>query len=140
MNIEEKNERMDIFEGEARVGCVTVRYPQFSEEYKKLNSFYENIASSYIRFAEKKIPVLRKKMKFPGIFSCAYFSRVTYSDNIFVCVQSEARIYAGNELYYRKRFSNVWEIPKCTLKYLRKFGVRKSYVGYNGKELYLFGE
>ena len=136
--MQEKKEKLNIYEGENRAGYINVCYPVFPKEYKRLNYYYENIASSYVRFAEKKIPKLRKMTNRSAIITCVFFAEINYSDDNFVCIVCETRIYKGEELYFKKSFSNVWELPGCTLKYKRKFGIKRSSVGYNGRELYLF--
>lgn len=135
---EEKNERFDIFDGEKRIGCVSVRYPFFSGEYKKINLFYENLASSYIRFAEKRIPKIKTRINTDLMISCVFFCRVGCSDEEYISVRCEARTYIGNERSASKCFSNVWCLPKCRLAYKRRYGMRCSNVAYDGKEVYLF--
>lgn len=138
MKTEEKYERMDIIQGENRIGCVSVRYPVFSEKCKKINRFYEELASSYIRFAEKRIPRIKKYKTFAGSVNCVLFCKNTFVNERYLSVKCEARIYTGNERNYTKCFSNVWCLPECVLAYKRKYGIRCSNVGFNGKELYLF--
>lgn len=138
MKTEEKNERMNIMEGEKSIGSVSVRYPCFPEEYKRLNLFYKNLAFSYIRFTEKRISKIKKRLSFDGMINCVFFCRVTYADESRISVCCEARIYMGNERSSTKCFSNVWYLPGCRLAYKRRFGLRCSNVAYNGKEVYLF--
>ncbi|MBE6574436.1 MAG: hypothetical protein E7652_08620 [Ruminococcaceae bacterium] len=136
MKREEKNERMDVMEGEKRIGCVSVRYPFFHGEYQRINGFYERLASSYIRFAEKKIPKMKKKIGFEGMINFVFFCKVTYSDEKYLSIRCEARIYMENERSYTKCFSNVWSLPKCRLAYKRCLGIRRCNIQYNGKEFY----
>jgi len=136
MKAEEKNERMDIMDGEEHIGCVSVRYPYFPGEYKRINVFYEKLASSYIRFAEKNIPKIRKQSGFEGMISFMFFCKVTYSDESYISVGCEARRYIGNERLSVKSFSNVWRIPECRFVYKRCFGIRRCNIRYNGKEFY----
>ncbi|MBR5515057.1 MAG: hypothetical protein IKU52_02500 [Clostridia bacterium] len=138
MKSEEKNERIYVTDGDKSIGSICVRYPEFTNEYKKINRFYQKLALSYIHFGQKKIPKFHKGIKKP--VNCVFVAKKFYSDNNILSVRCEARIYFGNELQSKNSFSDVWKIPECHIKYLHRYGIRTSMVEYNGKELYFFNK
>ena len=138
MKAEENYERKDIYNGEKRIGIVSVRYPCFQKEFKRINRFYGDMAASYIHFAEKNIPKMKKRSSFDCVISCVLYCKVTYSDENCVSVRCEVRIYTGNEKSFVKCFSNVWYIPECRFAYKRRYLLRHNNITYNGKAFDLF--
>lgn len=136
MKFKEKSQREYIFDKDLRIGCVSIRGIDFGEEYEKISAFYDKLTAAYIEFAQKRIPEYYKK--FGKDINCVLLINLFYSNDKFLSVRYEARMYAGNELFFKKSFSNVWRLPKCRLYYKRRLLYRCRGVEYNGKELYFF--
>lgn len=124
LETKEKIERIDITDGERRIGCASVRYPVFDK--KRIDSFYQRQAEAFISYAKRK--------KLCGMLNC----RVTYEDEEIISVITEARIYKDNECLRRHRSSFVWDKRKGRLRYIRKKGIRRCNITYDGTELSIF--
>ncbi len=117
-------ERKNITDGERNIGCVSVRYPEFDK--KAIDKFYQKQAAAFISYAERK--------KLCGMLNC----RVTYEDEENTSVITESRLYKDTECVRHHKSSFVWNKNKGRLRYIRKWGIRRSNISYNGTELSIF--
>ena len=117
-------DRRNIIDGERNIGCVSIRYTEFDK--KAIDKFYHKQAEAFISYAERK--------KLCGALTC----RVAYEDEENVSVITEARLYKDTECVRRHRSSLVWDKAKGRLRYIRKRGIRRCNITYNGRELSIF--
>ena len=117
-------ERKNITDGERRLGCVSVRYPEL--ELKRIDKFYSRLAEGFLMYAEKH--------SLCGMLQC----RVTYEDGESISVITESRLYKDSECIRRHRSSLVWDRKRQLLRYIRKRGIRRCNIAYDGRELSIF--
>ena len=122
--MDEVFQRTEIIDGEHRIGYVSVRYPV--TENKRIDKYYKKLADAFAKRAQKD--------KHTGMLIC----RVSYEDEESLSVITEARLYKDNECVRRHRSSFVWDRIKGRLRYIRKRGIRRSNISYNGIELSIF--
>ncbi len=136
MNVEEKVIRRDIVFKDKRIGNISIRYPDFGDECKRINRFYSKLVQRYITYIEKNMP--RFWQKAPAFYSAVLVCRADHISNEYVSVGTEARLYEDNEAVRRYRSSLVWQLKKCRLEYIRRSGIRRTDITYNGREFKLF--
>ncbi|MBR6514912.1 MAG: hypothetical protein IKT46_08790 [Clostridia bacterium] len=124
MKSEEIFERTAITDGDRRLGYVSVRYPV--TENKHIDKYYKKLADAFIKRAQKS--------NHTGMLSC----RVAYEDEEYISIICEARSYLGTECIRRHRSSFVWDRKMGTLCYIRKMGIRRCDLTFNGRELRIF--
>lgn len=124
MKTEEIFQRTVITDSGRHMGYVSVRYPV--TENKRIDKYYKALADAFVKRAQKD--------KYTGMLTC----RVTYEDEESLSVITEARLYKANESIRRHRSSLVWNKKRGTLRYIRKRGIRRSNITYNGSELSIF--
>ena len=122
--MEEIFERVNITDGDRRIGYASVRYPVTGN--KRIDKYYNELAKAFIRRAEKD--------KHTGMLT----SSVTYVDEENISVITEARLYKDTECVRRHRSSLVWDRTKGRLRYIRKRGIRRCNITYDGTELSIF--
>ena len=120
----EKFERRNIYDGERRIGCVSVCYPE--SELKRIDRFYSRLAEGFFKYADKH--------KLCGMLQC----RVTYEDEENISVTTESRLYKDTDCIRRHRSSLVWDRKRQRLRYIRKWGIRRSNLTFNGTELTVY--
>lgn len=122
--MDEVFERTEIKDGEHRIGYISVRYPV--TENKRIDKYYKALADAFVKRAQKD--------KHTGMLTCC----VSYEDEESLSVITEARLYKANECIRRHRSSFVWDRTKGRLRYIRKRGIRRSNISYDGSELSIF--
>ncbi len=116
--------RSSIMDDDRHIGYVTARYPM--TENKRIDKYYTELAQTFIKRAEK--------YKLTGMLGCS----VTYEDDEFISIITEARLYKDTECIRRHRSSFVWNRIKGRLRYIKKRGMRYSNITYDGRELKKF--
>ncbi len=105
-------------------GYVSVRYPEYG--YKRMDKHYRSLAESFEKYAVKH--------KLIGMLA----STVAYEDEAYISVITQARLYESNVCVRRHTSSFVWHRGKDRLCYIKKRGIRRSNLSYNGTELSIF--
>ncbi len=106
------------------IGYVSVRYPEVGCKYA--DKYYRELADRFTIYAVKNSLV--------GMLNCT----VAYEDPEYASVITEARLYKDGNCVRRHRSSFVWDRVKGRLRYIRKGGIRRSNISYNGTELSIF--
>ena len=121
--------KKNLMHNEYPAVVINVKYPEFSfpEDSafeRKINKYYKSLSSAYTKFAETDLYKIAKLRLFgnakenseqPKPYSALFDFKITYTDELYICLYTNATVYLGEGRGNIKRSVQLWDKKKRTI-------------------------